>query len=78
MCNFYKTMNKFFKEIFMLIFLGGILGITFGILYILYEFIFNGVTSIGDVSFIVGYLLICITAIFVGSNVNDEIIKKLN
>jgi len=57
MCNFYKKINKFFKEIFVLIFLVGAFGIAFGIIYSLYLYIFNDTTiNSSDDTFIIEYI----------------------
>ena len=55
MCNFYKI-EWIFKEIFALIFLVGVFGAVFGILYSLYELIFNNRTNPGDSTFIIQYI----------------------
>lgn len=81
MCNFYKKMNGFFKEIFVLIFLVGVFGAVFGILYSLYELIFNNTTNPSDSTFIIQYIFMCLVSILVGIvSINGDIknIKNMN
>ena len=77
MCNFYKKMNGFFKEIFVLIFLVGVFGAVFGILYSLYD----NRTNPGDSTFIIQYIFMCLVSILVGIvSINGDIknIKNMN
>lgn len=78
MCNFYKKINKFFKEIFVLIFLVGAFGIAFGIIYSLYLYIFNDTTiNSSDDTFIIEYIFICIGSFLVGFLALDGNIKTI-
>jgi len=74
-------MNGFFKEIFVLIFLVGVFGAVFGILYSLYELIFNNRTNHGDSTFIIQYIFMCLVSILVGIvSINGDIknIRNMN
>jgi len=74
-------MNGFFKEIFVLIFLVGVFGAVFGILYSLYELIFNNRTNPSDSTFIIQYIFMCLVSILVGIvSINGDIknIKNMN
>lgn len=78
MCNFYKRMNEFFKEIFVLIFLVGAFGIAFRILYGLYLSIFNNTAiNSSDDTFIIEYIFICVGSFLVGFFALDGHIKNI-
>ena len=78
MCNFYKKINKFFKEIFVLIFLVGAFSIAFGIIYSLYLYIFNDITiNSSNDTFIIEYIFICVGSFLVGFLALDGNIKNI-
>ncbi|WP_321313652.1 hypothetical protein [Halarcobacter sp.] len=72
-CKFYKTMNEYFKEFYILITVSSALALIIGFFYFLYIVAFeNYVKSSSDVSFALIYLVFCLISIGVGVGIIDK------
>jgi len=80
-CKFYKKMNGYFKEFFILSTISSVLALLFGVLYFLYIVTFeNHVRSSSGVTFGLMYLIYFLLAVGVGISVIDseDVRKKDN